>query len=144
MTAWEQKTGGKLLAIPHNGNLSNGRMFALTTFEGNPRKSAASGSRSSRSPRSRAAMENTRASIWDAMKRKKIYATSGPRITVRFFGGFDFNAKDANTRSPAIPGYTKGVPMGAISRRRRRVARWWGWRRGMARRWHVERRWGLA
>ena len=36
MTAWEQKTGGKLLAIPHNGNLSNGRMFALTTFEGNP------------------------------------------------------------------------------------------------------------
>ena len=34
MAAWEQKTGGKLLAIPHNGNLSNGRMFPLTTFAG--------------------------------------------------------------------------------------------------------------
>jgi hypothetical protein len=32
MAGWEKKTGGKLLAIPHNGNLSNGRMFALTTF----------------------------------------------------------------------------------------------------------------
>ena len=36
MDAWEKKTGGSLLAIPHNGNLSNGRMFALTTFAGNP------------------------------------------------------------------------------------------------------------
>ena len=36
MAAWEQKTGGKLLAIPHNGNLSNGRMFALGTFAGDP------------------------------------------------------------------------------------------------------------
>jgi hypothetical protein len=36
MEAWEKKTGGKLLAIPHNGNLSNGRMFALHTFLGNP------------------------------------------------------------------------------------------------------------
>ena len=36
MEAWEKKTGGKLLAIPHNGNLSNGRMFALTTFSGDP------------------------------------------------------------------------------------------------------------
>ena len=36
MTEWEKNTGGKLLAIPHNGNLSNGRMFALTTFSGEP------------------------------------------------------------------------------------------------------------
>ena len=36
MEAWEAKTGGKLLAIPHNGNLSNGRMFALTKFDGSP------------------------------------------------------------------------------------------------------------
>ena len=36
MTEWEKTTGGKLLAIPHNGNLSNGRMFALSTFDGNP------------------------------------------------------------------------------------------------------------
>src|SRR6478609_7732960 len=36
MTQWEKTTGGKILAIPHNGNLSNGRMFALTTFSGDP------------------------------------------------------------------------------------------------------------
>ena len=36
MTEWEKTTGGKLLLIPHNGNLSNGRMFALTTFSGDP------------------------------------------------------------------------------------------------------------
>src|SRR3954451_23588065 len=36
MTEWEKTTGGKILAIPHNGNLSNGRMFALTTFSGDP------------------------------------------------------------------------------------------------------------
>jgi hypothetical protein len=40
------------------------------------------------------------------------YPTSGSRIIVRFFGGFDFDPKDAQTRSPAEIGYAKGVPMG--------------------------------
>lgn len=59
------------------------------------------------------ATENTRAAIWDAMQRKETYATTGPRMVVRFFGGWDFNAEDAQTRSPAAIGYAKGVPMGA-------------------------------
>ena len=58
------------------------------------------------------ATENTRESIFDAMERKETYATTGPRLVVRFFGGWDFEAKDANNRLPAQVGYTKGVPMG--------------------------------
>jgi hypothetical protein len=58
------------------------------------------------------ARENTRESIWDAMERRETYATTGPRMVVRFFGGFDFEAKDADNRMPAEIGYTKGVPMG--------------------------------
>ena len=58
------------------------------------------------------AQENTRAAIFDAMKRKETYATTGPRITVRFFGGWDFSKDDAESRLPASVGYAKGVPMG--------------------------------
>ena len=58
------------------------------------------------------AKENTRASIWDALYRKETYATSGTRMTVRFFGGWDFKAEDAKSRYLADAGYAKGVPMG--------------------------------
>ena len=239
MDAWEKKTGGRLLAIPHNGNLSNGRMFELQTFTGGPLTSAWAEARQKWEPLFEAiqmkgqseshpslspadefasyelwdrgnlnlvpkkpgmiqheylrealknglmleqhlganpfkygmaagtdthngltadeednffakfvsaeprpdrwaedamkfgdrvvkgwemtaagrtavwAMENTRESIWDAMKRRETYATSGTNIVVRFFGGYDFVPGDAQSRSPAIAGYTKGVPMGS-------------------------------
>jgi uncharacterized protein DUF3604 len=58
------------------------------------------------------ANENTRESIFDAMERKETYATTGSRMIVRFFGGWDFEKADAETRSPAGVGYAKGVPMG--------------------------------
>jgi len=58
------------------------------------------------------ASENTRAALFDAMERKETYATTGPRMLVRFFGGWDFVSADANTRQPAAVGYEKGVPMG--------------------------------
>jgi uncharacterized protein DUF3604 len=58
------------------------------------------------------ANENTRESIFDAMERRETYATTGPRMVVRFFGGFNFEAADANNRLPAKVGYSKGVPMG--------------------------------
>lgn len=238
MAAWEEKTGGSLLAIPHNGNLSNGRMFALTTFLGNPLTREWAENRAKWEPMyeitqikgdgethpslspsdefanfetwdqsnlagvpkepgmieheyARRALEdglkleatlgvnpfkfgfvsgtdthtglttaeednffgkhsgvepsahrwehdviqgnqiivkgwqmassgytgvwateNTRASIWDALKRKEAYSTTGPRMTVRFFGGWDFTSEDARTRMPAEAGYAKGVPMG--------------------------------
>jgi Protein of unknown function (DUF3604) len=239
MAGWEQKTGGKLLAIPHNGNLSNGRMFELQMFLGGPMTKDWAQQRQRWEPLFEAiqmkgqseshpslsttdefavgyelwdrgnlvqqpkkpgmieheyarqalkdglkveqqlganpfkfgmaagtdthngltaaeednffakfvsaeprpdrwnedamkfgdrvvkgwemtsagytgvwATENTRAAIWDAMKRRETFATSGPRMSVRFFGGYDFVPFDTRARNPAIMGYTKGIPMG--------------------------------
>jgi hypothetical protein len=58
------------------------------------------------------AVDNTRAAIWDAMDRKEVYASTGSRLMVRFFGGWDFTPDDLNSRQPAFRGYEKGVPMG--------------------------------
>jgi hypothetical protein len=59
------------------------------------------------------ARENTRQALFDAMMRKETYATTGSRMLVRFFGGWEFTAQDAINRLPGDVGYGKGVPMGA-------------------------------
>lgn len=58
------------------------------------------------------AQENTRQGIFAAFKRKEVYATTGPRIQLRVFGGFDFAAADADAKDIAGIGYSKGIPMG--------------------------------
>jgi len=58
------------------------------------------------------ATENTREAIFDAMERKEVYATTGSRIGVRFFGGWEFSDEDLTSRTPSFLGYEKGVPMG--------------------------------
>lgn len=57
------------------------------------------------------ATSNTREALWDAMQRRETYATTGPRISVRFFGGYDFTRADLDAIDYAKI-YSKGVPMG--------------------------------
>jgi hypothetical protein len=64
------------------------------------------------------AKDNTRESIFDAMARKETYATTGSRIMVRFFGGWNYTDEDMASRIPAFAGYQKGVPMGGDLRAR--------------------------
>jgi len=58
------------------------------------------------------ATENTREALWDAMARKEVYATTGTRLMVRVFAGYDFVADDVQRHDFARYGYRKGVPMG--------------------------------
>jgi hypothetical protein len=58
------------------------------------------------------ARENTREAIWDAFSRREVYATTGSRISVRVFGGWDFTVDEVERRDFADRGYRGGVPMG--------------------------------
>jgi hypothetical protein len=58
------------------------------------------------------ARENTREAIWDAMARKEVYATTGTRLLVRVFAGWDFEADEVHLPDFARQGYRRGVPMG--------------------------------
>lgn len=57
---------------------------------------------------------NTRADLFDALRRREAFSTSGPRIRVRFFAGWDFEADDAADSGIARVGYARGVPMGGV------------------------------
>lgn len=58
------------------------------------------------------AKENTRAAIFDAMMRRETYATTGPRMVVRFFASWDFAPDDIDQPNFVAHAYDKGVPMG--------------------------------
>jgi hypothetical protein len=58
------------------------------------------------------AKSNTREAIWDAMSRKEVFATTGTRIRVRTFAGYDFTSEDVKRADFAKNAYARGVPMG--------------------------------
>jgi len=58
------------------------------------------------------ARENTREALWDAMARKEVYATTGTRMLVRVFAGWDFEPEEVQRPDFAGQGYARGVPMG--------------------------------
>jgi len=58
------------------------------------------------------ATDNTREALWDALQRREVYATTGTRMTVRLFAGWDFEAADVQRPDFAKAGYLRGVPMG--------------------------------
>jgi len=59
------------------------------------------------------ATENTRAALWDGMKRRETFATSGPRIKIRMFAGVELPTKPVDIKSLITQGYELGVPMGS-------------------------------
>ena len=60
------------------------------------------------------ARDNTREEIFAAFKRREVYASTGPRISVRFFAGYGFSEADLSRKNLAVAGYGKGVSMGGI------------------------------
>ena len=59
------------------------------------------------------AEENSRAALFTSIKNREVFSTTGPRITVRLFGGWTFDSQDAHRPDAVRTGYRKGVPMGA-------------------------------
>ncbi len=59
-------------------------------------------------------VENSRDALWEAFQRRETYATSGPRIALRFFGGWDFDDTTCAAEDRIETGYTDGVPMGGV------------------------------
>jgi len=59
------------------------------------------------------AEENTREALFDALQRREVYGTSGPRMTVRFFGGWDYPEDLCTSKDLVSTGYGEGVPMGS-------------------------------
>jgi len=60
------------------------------------------------------ARENTREALFEALQKREVYGTTGTRLRVRFFGGWDFEGADLTAPDIAALGYEKGVPMGSV------------------------------
>ncbi len=109
------------LAIPHAAHGSNRRMSGLAVGAGSPPDGGYADRRRRNEPLVEMtgagltgvwADDNDRAAIFDALRRRETFATSGPRIVVRLFAGFDLPTDLHHASNPADIGYARGVPMG--------------------------------
>jgi hypothetical protein len=87
ITGFLQKPGGPDISMRHYQTLSSGLAAVWAT-------------------------DNTREALWDALNRKEVYATTGTRIIVRVFAGWDFEPDEVQRPDFARAGYERGVPMG--------------------------------
>jgi hypothetical protein len=100
-------------AIPPEDEPGPNRITAVPRkLPGNSKLTMSSNSMSSAGVAAVWATDNSRGAIFDALRRKEVYATTGPRITVREFAGFQFTPADATRSDFAANGYAHGVPMG--------------------------------
>ncbi len=98
---WDFRGPSAVFSAPAKKRIHSGRSGVNATVKRNPGGMAAIW-----------AVENTRDALFDAMKRKEVYATSGTRISLRFFGSFAFDKEFASTNDALARAYNIGVPMG--------------------------------
>ncbi len=103
----EDQHHGKLPLMDGTAGLRLGQAMFLPESLHRPRKWGAAGLAGVW------AQENTRDSIFDALRRRETYATSGPRIQLRFFGGYGYHAEMLDSPDLLQQAYASGVPMGS-------------------------------
>lgn len=115
-----QRVGTDFIAISHDSNINGDMMYDEADSDGRPITAEYARMRMRWEPVMSGkgltavwAEENTRTSIFAAFKRKEVYATTGPRIRVRFFGGWGFKSKNAKGAGLVKTGYALGRPMGS-------------------------------
>jgi hypothetical protein len=106
----EDNFTGKLPLMDGTAGLRLGKSILMPEFMQRSRKWGAAGLAGVW------AQENTRTSIFDALLRKETYATSGPRISLRFFGSFNYSADMMESVTLLEQAYARGVPMGGTLR----------------------------
>ncbi len=111
-TTTEDNFFGKIAPLEPSANPERFNEVITGRFDSDPKKQNLAWQTSASGLAAVWATDNTRGALWDAMARKEVYATTGTRLMVRVFAGYDFVADDVQRHDFAKYGYQKGVPMG--------------------------------
>jgi hypothetical protein len=111
-TAGEDNFFGKVTAVEPTADPIRFQEVITGRFADDPKQKQTHGIASASGLAGVWARENTREALWDAKARREVFATTGTRLRVRVFAGWDFKAEDLDRSDFATYGYEKGVPMG--------------------------------